>query len=234
MIAQGADGTEAMTTIVAPSDPGGVQGAVALPHPRGPRGGGPRPTPAPSSPRSWRPNWDFGVGDAIVFAEQDDLGNATATTYSVPVAGIIENYIGDYAFMTPETYERTFGEEADNLTVYARATTDEGERSSPLRGPARHRRGGYRGLQRRGHRLLQADAALGEHGRGGARGGRGGTGVHRAVQPDEHQHHRAGPRDRHLEGARLHAPRGERLHLPRDRASGHAWERSWAWPSASC
>ena len=73
-----------------------------------------------------------GVGDAIVFAEQDDLGNATATTYSVPVAGIIENYIGDYAFMTPETYERTFGEEADNLTVYARATTDEGERQAPV------------------------------------------------------------------------------------------------------
>lgn len=72
----------------------------------------------------------LGVGDAIVFAEQDDLGNATATTYSVPVAGIIENYIGDYAFMTPETYERTFGEEADNLTVYARATTDEGERQA--------------------------------------------------------------------------------------------------------
>ena len=65
-----------------------------------------------------------------MFAEQDDLGNATATTYSVPVAGIIENYIGDYAFMTPETYERTFGEEADNLTVYARATTDEGERQA--------------------------------------------------------------------------------------------------------
>lgn len=51
------------------------------------------------------------VGDAIVFAEQDDLGNATATTYSVPMTGIIENYIGDYAFMTPETYARTFGEE---------------------------------------------------------------------------------------------------------------------------
>ena len=72
------------------------------------------------------------VGDAIVFAEQDDLGNATATTYSVPVTGIIENYIGDYAFMTPETYARTFGEEPDNLTVYARATTDEG---SALRSP---------------------------------------------------------------------------------------------------
>ena len=65
-----------------------------------------------------------------MFAEQDDLGNATATTYSVPVTGIIENYIGDYAFMTPETYARTFGEEPDNLTVYARATTDEGERSA--------------------------------------------------------------------------------------------------------
>ena len=97
------------------------------------------PTPAPSSPRSWRPSWALRVGDAIVFAEQDDLGNATATTYSVPVTGIIENYIGDYAFMTPETYERTFGQEPDNRTVYARATTDEGS-ASLSEAPARHRR----------------------------------------------------------------------------------------------
>lgn len=135
------------------------------------------------------------VGDAIVFAEQDDLGNATATTYSVPVMGIIENYIGDYAFMTPETYARTFGEEPDNLTVYARATTDEGERSALSEAPARYEGGGHRGLQRRGHRLLQADAALGEHGRGGACGGGGRARVHRAVQPDEHQHHRAWARE---------------------------------------
>ncbi len=69
------------------------------------------------------------VGDAITFAEQDDLGNATAVTYAVPVTAIIENYIGDYAFMTPAVFERTFGEAPANLTVYARASDDAAERA---------------------------------------------------------------------------------------------------------
>ena len=129
MIAQGTDGTEAMTTIVAPSDPAAFK---ELWHFRI-REGHEEVALADAGAvvtEKLATKLGLGVGDAIVFAEQDDLGNATATTYSVPVAGIIENYIGDYAFMTPETYERTFGEEADNLTVYARATTDEGERQA--------------------------------------------------------------------------------------------------------
>ena len=129
MIAQGTDGTEAMTTIVAPSDPAAFK---ELWHFRT-REGHEEVALADAGAvvtEKLATKLGLGVGDAIVFAEQDDLGNATATTYSVPVAGIIENYIGDYAFMTPETYERTFGEEADNLTVYARATTDEGERQA--------------------------------------------------------------------------------------------------------
>lgn len=127
MIAQGAGGVEAMTTIVAPSDAAAFgdlwhfrtredHEAVALSD-----------TGAVITEKL-AAKLGLSVGDAVVFAEQDDLGNATAATYSVPVTAIIENYIGDYAFMTPGTYERTFGSEPDNLSVYARATTDEGER----------------------------------------------------------------------------------------------------------
>ncbi len=129
MIAQGADGTEAMTTIVAPSDPEAFKELWHFRTREGHDEVGLTDAGAIATEKL-ATKLGLSVGDAIVFAEQDDLGNATATTYSVPVTGIIENYIGDYAFMTPETYARTFGEEPDNLTVYARATTDEGERSA--------------------------------------------------------------------------------------------------------
>ena len=129
MIAQGADGTEAMTTIVAPSDPEAFKELWHFRTREGHDEVGLTDAGAIVTEKL-ATKLGLSVGDAIVFAEQDDLGNATATTYSVPVTGVIENYIGDYAFMTPETYARTFGEEPDNLTVYARATTDEGERSA--------------------------------------------------------------------------------------------------------
>ena len=129
MIAQGVDGTEAMTTIVAPSDPEAFKELWRFRTREGHDEVGLTDAGAIVTEKL-ATKLGLSVGDAIVFAEQDDLGNATATTYSVPVTGIIENYIGDYAFMTPETYARTFGEEPDNLTVYARATTDEGERSA--------------------------------------------------------------------------------------------------------
>ena len=69
--------------------------------------------------------------------------------------------------MTPETYARTFGEEPDNLTVYARHYR-RGERSalSSLCGAT----GAVDTVAFNDEVIdsLQADAALGEHGRGGA------------------------------------------------------------------
>ncbi len=53
------------------------------------------------------------------------MGNATDTTYTAPVAAVVENYVANYAFMTPAVYERTFGEAGANLTVYASVTEDE-------------------------------------------------------------------------------------------------------------
>lgn len=110
MIAQGADGTEAMTTIVAPSDPEAFKELWHFRTREGHDEVGLTDAGAIVTEKL-ATKLGLSVGDAIAFAEQDDLGNATATTYSVPVTGIIENYIGDYAFMTPETYARTFGEE---------------------------------------------------------------------------------------------------------------------------
>ncbi len=129
MIAQGADGAEAMTTIVAPEDAATFQDLWRFRE----RASGetvPLPTEGAVVTEKLAVKLGLSPGDAITFAEQDDLGNATATTYAVPVAGVIENYIGDYAFMTPATYQRTFGEEPANLTVYARATDDAAERAA--------------------------------------------------------------------------------------------------------
>lgn len=129
MIAQGADGTEAMTTIVAPEDAPAFEGLWTMRtredhEPVTISGEGAVITEKLAT------KLGLSVGQSIVFAEQDDLGNATATTYSVPVTGIIENYVGDYAFMLPDTYRRVFGEEPDNLTVYAQASDDADERAA--------------------------------------------------------------------------------------------------------
>lgn len=129
MIAEGADGTEAMTTIVAPEDAAAFADLWTF---RTREGHEPVALGGEGAVITEKLATKLGlaVGSSIVFAEQDDLGNATATTYSVPVTGIIENYVGDYAFMLPDTYRRVFGEEPDNLTVYARATDDAGERAA--------------------------------------------------------------------------------------------------------
>ena len=129
MIAQGADGTEAMTTIVAPADAAAFE---KLWHFRTREGHEAVTLDDTGAVITEKLATKLGIapGGSITFAEQDDLGNATATTYQVPVAGIIENYVGDYAFMTPGTFERAFGEEPDNLTVYAQVTDDADERTA--------------------------------------------------------------------------------------------------------
>ena len=123
MIAQGADGTEAMTTIVAPEDTLAFEGLWKFRTREG-HEAVPLVNDGAVITEKLASKLGIAVGGTITFAEQDDLGNATAKTYQVPVAGIIENYIGDYAFMTPATYERTFGEAPANLTVFAQATDD--------------------------------------------------------------------------------------------------------------
>ncbi len=65
------------------------------------------------------------VGDTVTLAEQDEMGNATSTTYDVKVSGIMENYIYSYAFMGPDLYEHVTGEKPAFSTYYAVASTDQ-------------------------------------------------------------------------------------------------------------
>lgn len=70
------------------------------------------------------------VGDDIDVYRQDDIGNATGDPVSLPIAGIMENYVSQYLFITPALYREAFGSEPAWDTVYARTTDDEAARAS--------------------------------------------------------------------------------------------------------
>ncbi|MEC4176484.1 FtsX-like permease family protein [Adlercreutzia sp. R7] len=129
MIAQGSDGTEAMTTIVAPADTLAFEGLWTFRTREG-REAVPLTNDGAVITEKLASKLGLSIGGMLTFAEQDDLGNATAKTYQVPVAGIIENYIGDYAFVTSSTFQRVFGHAPENLTVYAQVTDDEAARQA--------------------------------------------------------------------------------------------------------
>ena len=64
------------------------------------------------------------VGETIRIYEEDTIGNAEGEGFEVSVAGIMENYVSQYVFMSPGLYEKTFGEAPEFSTVYAVATDD--------------------------------------------------------------------------------------------------------------
>ncbi|MCR5149383.1 MAG: ABC transporter permease [Eubacterium sp.] len=59
------------------------------------------------------------VGDDIVFTLSD------SSTVTLRVAGVFENYVWHYAFITPETYTEYFGTKYMPNTVYIRTENDE-------------------------------------------------------------------------------------------------------------
>ena len=69
------------------------------------------------------------VGDSVTFAEQDQMGNASSTRVTVPLAAIAENYVGNYAFMTPAAYERAFGAAPSYRTAYVVLADPEADRT---------------------------------------------------------------------------------------------------------
>ncbi|WP_255467430.1 FtsX-like permease family protein [Raoultibacter phocaeensis] len=71
-----------------------------------------------------------GVGDEIELAEQDAIGNTTDEGYAVTVTGIMENYVSQYVFMTPEFYERVSGEDPLFSTIFAKSSSDPSIRSA--------------------------------------------------------------------------------------------------------
>ncbi len=75
------------------------------------------------------------VGDEIVLADQDDMGNASNDRRTVHVDGIMENYIADYVFMTPDAYEAAFEEEPEFTSIFGvgdAGSSDHEELSSAL------------------------------------------------------------------------------------------------------
>ncbi len=67
----------------------------------------------------------IGVGDYLTLAEQDSMGNATSTTYEMPVGGIVENYVANYVFMDKAVYEDEFGEPSVADAFFASVQDDE-------------------------------------------------------------------------------------------------------------
>lgn len=71
----------------------------------------------------------LGVGDEIDIYREDDIGNATGDAVSLPIAGIMENYVSQYLFISPALYEEAFGSPPAWDTVYAKTTGDEDVRA---------------------------------------------------------------------------------------------------------
>lgn len=69
------------------------------------------------------------AGDELVLSKQDAIGNTTDEGCAVTVTGIMENYVSQYVFMTPELYERAMGEKPSFATVYAKAAADSSKRA---------------------------------------------------------------------------------------------------------
>ncbi len=71
----------------------------------------------------------LGVGDNISVYREDDIGNATGDAAVIPIAGIMENYVSQYLFITPALYGEAFDEELEWDTIYAQTTDDTSQRA---------------------------------------------------------------------------------------------------------
>lgn len=70
------------------------------------------------------------VGDNITVYNQDLIGNAGEQEYNFKIAGIVENYIAHYIYMTPNVYRQYFNKDCvfNNLIAKTSVSTD-GEQS---------------------------------------------------------------------------------------------------------
>ena len=59
------------------------------------------------------------MGDTLTLYDEDDIGNLVGDGHAVTVAGIMENYVAQYAYVTADVYEQAMGKPADFATVYA-------------------------------------------------------------------------------------------------------------------
>lgn len=59
------------------------------------------------------------VGDTLTLYDEDGIGNLVGDGHAVTVAGVMENYVSQYAYVTADVYEQAMGQPAEFATVYA-------------------------------------------------------------------------------------------------------------------
>lgn len=70
------------------------------------------------------------TGEAMLLFDEDAVGNATGEGREVRVSGIMENYVSQYAFATPEAFGEISDEAPAFTTLFVKATEDEIQRSA--------------------------------------------------------------------------------------------------------
>ena len=66
----------------------------------------------------------------MLLFDEDAVGNATGEGREVRVSGIMENYVSQYAFATPEAFGKISGEAPAFTTLFVKATEDETQRAA--------------------------------------------------------------------------------------------------------
>lgn len=71
----------------------------------------------------------LGVGDTLLLFDEDTVGNASGAGREVRIAAVMENYVSQYVFATPQLFSQVMGEEAAYTTIYAKAPEDAQQRA---------------------------------------------------------------------------------------------------------
>lgn len=72
----------------------------------------------------------FSTGETMLLFDEDAVGNATGEGREVRVSGIMENYVSQYAFATPEAFGKISDEAPAFTTLFVKATEDETQRAA--------------------------------------------------------------------------------------------------------
>ncbi len=71
-----------------------------------------------------------GVGDTFTLYDQDEIGNATGDGHRFTVTGIMENYVGNYAYIGKDAYTQATGYTLGFTSIYGIGTTDASQRTA--------------------------------------------------------------------------------------------------------
>ena len=69
------------------------------------------------------------TGETMLLFDEDAIGNATGEGREVRVSGIMENYVSQYVFATPEAFGKISDEAPAFTTLFVKATEDEAQRA---------------------------------------------------------------------------------------------------------